>query len=201
MNRSGTGQGLYKMSNFGRVHPSSNPNNNSFILRLFHEGLHNSFVTLKIDASDISFVKNVASGRIVDAFTTGFKALQGRGTLTVELSNTGELTAEFTVAVIKCTRGVHHIPAKSIILDPGKIMNATFLLRSYSQKGGNMTCEGTVFPYYSCISNLADVPLSVVPPINNISKGGQNQCFIACTCSVLQCYILIVTFSHSSSVW
>ena len=145
MSKSGAGHGLYKLSNFGRVHPSSNPNNNSFILRFFHEGLHNSFVTLKIDASDISFVKNIASGRIVDAFTTGFRALQGHGTLTAELSNTGEVTAEFSVAVIKCSRGVHHVPAKSISLDPGQIVNATFLLRSYSQKGGNMTCEGTIF--------------------------------------------------------
>ena len=129
--------------NHGKVHPSSHPNNHSFILKFIHEDLHNSFVTLKVDASDISFVKNVGSGRIVETYTTGFRALQGYGTLTVELVNTGEVTAEFSVSVMKCSRGLHMIPAKSVTLDPAEVKNVTFKLQSYSEEGGKMDCEGS----------------------------------------------------------
>ena len=51
--------GLYLLSNFGQADESIRSSNSSFILRLVHEDLHNTFVTMRLDASDIVFVYSV----------------------------------------------------------------------------------------------------------------------------------------------
>ena len=129
--------------NYGKVHHSSHPNKNSFILKFVHEDLHNSFITLRIDASDITFVKSVSSGRIVETYTTPFTAAVGHGTLTVEIGNTGEVSSEYSVSVVKCTSGLYEIPAKKLTLEPGEVKNVTFTLRSTEIEGGGNECEGT----------------------------------------------------------
>lgn len=134
-------KGSYLLPNFGRIHPSTHIDNNSFIIRLIHDDLHNSFVTFRIDASDIQFVFNVGKGRIVDARTTEFKALTDIGKMYVEVENTGEITAEFTVVLSECF-GRKNLPGKGIIIEPGKTQNVTFLLQSYKMFGENSVCEG-----------------------------------------------------------
>ncbi len=130
--------------NFGRVHNSSHPNNKSFILRFVHEDLHNTFVTFRIDASDILFVTNVGSGRILDTHATNFTALEGYGVITVEVENTGEVTAEFSVSVMKCNQGIQQIPAKSVTINPGLVANVTFKVGSANSRAGGDAheCEG-----------------------------------------------------------
>ncbi len=132
------------VQNFGHVHNSSHPNNKSFILRFVHEDLHNTFVTFRIDASDILFVINVGSGRIVDTHATNFTALEDYGLITVEVENTGEVTAEFSVSVMKCNQGIQQIPAKSVTMNPGLVANVTFRIGSANSKAGgeNHECEG-----------------------------------------------------------
>lgn len=129
--------------NFGKVHHGSHPNKHSFILKFLHDDLHNSFVTLRIDASDITFVKSVSSGRIVEIYTTDFEATSTFGTLTVEIANTGEISSEFSVSVVKCTTGLFTIPAKTVTLEPAEVKNITYKLRSTEKEGGNKECEGT----------------------------------------------------------
>lgn len=128
---------------FGRVHRSSRPNNQSFILRFVHEDLHNTFVTFRMDASNIYFVYSVGSGRIVDTHATDFEALTGVGEITAEIENTGEVTAEFSISVIKCSRNVQRVPAKTVSIDPGQTVDVIFKLMSYNSRGGGRTvCEG-----------------------------------------------------------
>ena len=137
--------GFYMVHNFGRVHNSSHPNNKSFILKFIHEDLHNTFVTFRMDASDILFVYSVGKGRIVDTHATDFEALTGIGEITVEVQNTGDITAEFSVSVLKCNRDIHRIPAKTVTIDPGKVVNATFKVASFNSRTGNSNhqCEGS----------------------------------------------------------
>ena len=96
--------------NYGKVHNSSHPNNDSFILKFVHEDLHNSFVTFKIDASNLLFVYNVGKGRIVETYSTDVQALSGMGELTAEIQNTGEVTAEFSA------RGPHDLSYKYLLI-------------------------------------------------------------------------------------
>ena len=130
--------------NFGKIHNSSSPNNKSFILRFIHEDLHNTFVTFRIDASSITFVHNVGSGRIVDTYATDFEALTGVGVITVVVENTGEVTSEFSVSVMECNRDIHRIPAKTYTVDPGKMAEFIFKVMSYKSRAGlsNYKCEG-----------------------------------------------------------
>ena len=129
--------------NFGKVHNSSHPNNDSFILKFVHEDLHNSFVTFRIDASNLLFVYNVGKGRIVETYSTEVRALSGMGELTAEIQNTGEVTAEFSVSVMRCT-GLYKMPAKTVSVDPGRIVNVTFKIQSFDNKGGMQECEGSL---------------------------------------------------------
>ena len=129
--------------NFGKVHPSSHRNKDSYILNFLHDDLHNSFVTLRIDASDIAFVKNVGSGRIVETYMEEFTARQGHGILTVEVKNTGEVLAEYSLTVKKCNRGLHQIGAKSVTIEAAELKNTTFKIRATNNEGGEKECEGT----------------------------------------------------------
>jgi len=128
--------------NYGKVHNSSHPNNDSFILKFVHEDLHNSFVTFRIDASNILYVYNVGKGRIVETYSPDVQALSGIGELTAEIQNTGEVTAEFSVSVMRCT-GTYRMPAKTVSVDPGRIVNVTFKVQSFDNKGGMQECEGS----------------------------------------------------------
>ena len=127
--------------NFGQIHASSHPNNHSFILRFIHEDLHNSFAVFRIDASDILFVVNTGKARIVDTFAEDFEAMGEVGHLTVEVQNTGEIGAQFSISVAQCS-GHHNLPAKTVTINPAQTVNVTFKLQSFHAKGQYVVCEG-----------------------------------------------------------
>lgn len=132
--------------NFGKVYHGSHPNKDSFILQFLHDDLHNSFITLRIDASDIAFVKSVSTGRIVETYTTGFIARTTSGSLTVEIANTGEIASDYTVSVANCSKKMYKIPDEKLSLDPGEVKNVSFMLRTAGKAGGKKECEGTHHP-------------------------------------------------------
>ena len=165
MRRENKEKGYYMVHNFGTVHNSSHPNNKSFILRFVHEDLHNTFITFRIDASDIMFVYSVGNGRIVDTSASDFTALKGAGMLSVVVENTGEITAEFSVSVMKCNQGIHRIPAKTVTIDPGKTANVTFMISSYNNRAGDEAaheCEGVCTHILGHISYLAILYMSLL---------------------------------------
>jgi hypothetical protein len=139
--RNASKPGFYMVHNFGQVHPSTHANNHSFILRFIHTDLHNSFVTFRIDASDIVFVYNAARGRIVDAYATDFTAVKEVGYLFVEVENTGQLESEYSIVLSECL-GRKTTPSKVVSILPGGIANVSFSLQSYKTKGENSLCIG-----------------------------------------------------------
>lgn len=156
--------------NFGKVYHGSHPNKNSFILQFIHDDLHNSFITLRIDASDIAFVKSVSSGRIVETHTTRFIAGTTSGSLSVEIVNTGEISSEYTVSVTNCSGNMFRIPDQKLTLEPGVVKNVTFMLRSAGKKGGKKECQGTCgvcvceSGYYTCYSFTQSSYLTQIMP-------------------------------------
>lgn len=128
--------------NFGSIDPSSQPNNDSFILRFTYNDLHNTFLIFNLDASTLSFVKNVGKGSIITTHATDFEALSGYGTVTVVVANIGDITASFSVAVVNCNAGVEQIPAKTITLDPGSTGQLSFTTQAYYETGNKYNCEG-----------------------------------------------------------
>ena len=128
--------------NYGTVDPSSQPNNDSFILRFTYNDLHNTFLTFHFDASSLSFVQNVGKGKIMATHASDFESLSGFGTITVVVANVGDIAAAFSVAVVNCNAGVQQIPAKTISLDPDKLGELSFITQAYYEKGNNYNCEG-----------------------------------------------------------
>lgn len=133
--------GKYLLQNYGKVHPSTHLNENSFILRFIHESLHNSFVTFNIDASDIQFVFNSVKGRIVDVNAEDFVALEEDGLINVEIENIGEISGDFTVTLAHCHDD--RIPvSKTRTLMPGEFANVNFVFQAYTTKSEKIKCVG-----------------------------------------------------------
>ncbi len=130
------------LENFGEIHDSSHPDNHTYIIRFKYNEFHNTLVKFKIDASDVSFVKNVADGRIVSITTSGFGTGKGGvGLVLVTAENTGEVTSTFYVSLRNCFNR-ENLPSKDVILKPGESKVLTFPLRSTSIKRVTTTCKG-----------------------------------------------------------
>lgn len=130
------------LHNFGEIHDSSHPDNDTYIIRFKYKEFHNTLIKFNIDASEVFFVKNVAEGRIVSITTSGFgKGKGGVGLVLVTVENTGELTATFYVSLRLCFNR-KNLPSKEAFLRPGKSKVLTFALRSTSAKKVTTTCQG-----------------------------------------------------------
>ncbi|XP_019855024.1 PREDICTED: protein HAPLESS 2-A-like [Amphimedon queenslandica] len=164
----------FLLSSFGKIHPSTNATNTSFILRFLLEDLHNTFVSLRIDASDIVFVYNVGSGRIVDVYALDFEALSDSGKIVVDVENTGDVTAEFSLSVLNCGNGIHTVRARVLNLDPGQIQKSEFRVESYRATGENYVCDVHLYDSDYNLIQTATV---------NFRTNSTCFCFGSCGCS------------------
>ena len=95
-------KGFYMLHNYGKIHPSTHPNNHTFILRLLYPDLHNSFVTFNLDATDLSFVVNIGRGRIVSAESRGFnRSSHTVGEVVVVVENLSDISQDFTLSLVE----------------------------------------------------------------------------------------------------
>ena len=130
------------LHNYGIVHPSTQPNNNSFILRLMYPDLHNSLVSFVIDATDVAFVVNVGKGRIVSAESRGFnRSTQSTGEVIVVVENLSELSQDFNLVLTECF-GREDLPSKRVNVYPGQTATVSFSLLSRNIKHITANCEG-----------------------------------------------------------
>lgn len=130
------------LHNYGTVHPSTHPNNNSFIMRLLYTRLHNSFVTFHVDATDLAFVVNVGKGRIVTAESRGFnRSTQTAGEVIVIVENLSELNQDYNLVLTKCF-GREDLPSKRLSLLPGETGRISFALIALNKKRITTNCEG-----------------------------------------------------------
>ena len=133
--------GKYLLHNYGQVHHSTHPDDNSFILRFVHTSLHNSFVTFDIDASDIQFVYNSVKGRIVDVTASNFTALEDNGLIVVDVENTGEIAGDFLTTLAHCHDD--RVPStKKRSISPGQIANISFAFQAFIRESEKVQCVG-----------------------------------------------------------
>ena len=108
-----------------------------------------------------------ASGRIVStSVTDNFESLKDTGYIYVDVENTGEVTADFSVrctslkrpsmcflqvSVDRCSRGVTKIAAKKVSINPGEVVTLSFIVQTYFLMGNQYECE----------SKHIQVPLSI----------------------------------------
>lgn len=138
------------LGNFGKVDYSTRSDKNSFILRFVHESLHNSFVTFKIDATDIQYVYNRVSGRIIYSGARDFVAIADEGFLLVTIENTGQIAGDFMVTLVDCQD--NRVPSSEVVsLLPGEVANVTFIFQVYVKKKTGVSCIGTYHFLRSCV--------------------------------------------------
>ena len=131
------------LHNYGTIHPSTHPNNSSFIMRLMYPNLHNSLVTFRIDATDLSFVVNVGRGRIVRAESRGFnRSTMSTGEVVVMVENLSDVSQDFNLLLRECF-GREYLPAKRVPLQPGETKSVSFPLFAQNVKRITTNCEGT----------------------------------------------------------
>lgn len=130
------------LHNYGTIHPSTHPNNSSFILRLVYPDLHNTLVTFRVDASDLSFVVNIGRGRIVAAESRGFnRSTQSAGEVIVVLENLSDISQDFNLLLKECF-GREKLPSKKVPLQPGETKRVSFPLFAKNLKRITTNCEG-----------------------------------------------------------
>lgn len=103
-------------------------------------------ITFRIDASDIMFVQNIGSGRIVNVEASDLMSMKTKGKITAVVENTGEVSAEFSVSVHKCTYGVHRVPAQAAVINPGQTETMYFTIMTFvsvDEGAKSFMCEGT----------------------------------------------------------
>jgi len=105
----------------------------------------NSIVSLEISADDVIYIYSRSTGEIVRAQADNFEASSGNGKMSVIIRNTGHVTAEFTVTVEKCTKGLHMIGERSLSIYAQKTSPVGFSLMTTGFKGGAFVCEVTLF--------------------------------------------------------
>ena len=134
--------GKYLLHNYGQVHPSTHPDDNSFILRFVHTSLHNTFVTFYIDASDIQFVVNSVRGRIVEVTASDFTVNEENGRIVVYVENVGEIAGDFLISLTHCHDD--RVPSsKKTSIAPGQIKSVSFNFQAFVDKAQEVQCVGT----------------------------------------------------------
>lgn len=111
-------------------------------MRLLYPQLHNTFVTFRIDASDLSFVVNIGRGRIVTAESRGFnRSTQTTGEVVVVVENLSDIAQDFNLVLTECF-GREQLPSKRVPLLPGESKRVSFVLIALNVKRITTTCEG-----------------------------------------------------------
>lgn len=138
------------LHNYGTIHPSTHSNNSSFIMRLIYPDLHNSLVTFRIDASDLSFVVNIGRGRIVTAESRGFnRSTLSAGEVIVLVENLSDISQDFNLLLKDCF-GRNSLPSKRVPLRPGQSKRVSFVLFARNVERITTDCEGMYVLYESC---------------------------------------------------
>ena len=130
------------LHNYGRIHPSTHPNNSSFIMRLIYPRLHNSLVTFRLDAADLAFVVNVGKGRIVSAESRGFnRSTHTAGEVVVVVENLSDIAQDFNLVLTECF-GRESLPSKRVSVYPAETATVFFALIAHNIRKITTKCEG-----------------------------------------------------------
>lgn len=133
--------GKYFLGNFGTYSVlTSSTNASEVYLAYAVPDVQNSIVTLTLDADSIEFIINVSPGQINLAYIDDFVAFSGTGVLYVLVTNTGYLTAEYSVA-INCTRYILPIPSQHQIIGAQQSWMAKFSVNTDVLNGEAHMCH------------------------------------------------------------
>jgi len=154
-----------------------------------------SVVTLTLDADAMSFIIAESSGRIEWVVVLDFQAQSGQGVLRTVVTNTGSITADYTLRVV-CTAGLLGIEARVLSLMPSEQQQFNFVLYSQSNAAGSYVCIVNLFGARQTLLDSKNVSFrttalvenqgaqggTVVSAVGNSEEGGADRLGITGAC-------------------
>ncbi len=135
-------QGNYFLPNFGALKVGSpNAAQGKVALNYIDTQISSSLITLTLDAANVSFVLNAATGQFTFVRLATFEAGSGNGELLVGVQNTGLVVADFLVSVTKCSEGIAPVVQLRRSVVPGTVMVFSFNVRAESMAAAQQNCR------------------------------------------------------------
>lgn len=130
---------------------ASSDTSGSLMLNLPIEGISNSLITIEVAADNVSFTTNVSPaviGNVQVCSSSGsvcgtFEAMSGIAYVTVAVTNTGYIAAEYVVSITDCTDGIYLPLAQSASIESFDTADFTFALQTTTDVGANNSCTAT----------------------------------------------------------
>lgn len=161
---------LNRVSGLGSFAPYVDANGAQYVAYVSRT-TRNSLVTLTLDADDIRFVVAESSGQVESLVCEDFEALSREGRLVAKVSNTGMITADFSLRV-RCSSGIMDgIEARAFSLAPEERRSTTFALYTTHENGTEHVC--TAFLYGSRQTMLSALNVSFSTTMRIVKKGAQ----------------------------
>ena len=142
-------------------------------LRYLLQQTHTTEVRLEFRASNVSYVLNVAAGRIASATAEDFQALGGGGRIKVTVVNSGHLTSTFLLSLEDCDDAVLPVGDRSFELNPSATRTIEFTV--------SVTIDTTA--NYSCLAVLRD-SVGLLTDSKQVTFAARMSCYcpVACGC-------------------
>ena len=147
--------------------------NSPTYLRYLLEQIHTTELRLEFIASNISYVRNVATGRIVSTTAEEFRALGGGGQIEVTVVNSGHLTSTFLLSLEDCDDAVLPVGDRSFELNPSATHTIQFTVSVTIDTNAN----------YSCMAVLRD-SVGMLTDSKQVTFAARMSCYcpVACGC-------------------
>ena len=109
-------------------------------LELMLEGRYTTLITVELSADRLVFITSVSTGKIDYAYISPFESQSWDGLLSVQVSSTGAVTAQFSITV-NCTQGVAPIATALFPLPAQRTALKTFPVTVDQQTGQTYNCS------------------------------------------------------------
>ena len=123
---------------------SSRQSDTQTYLRYLLEQTHTTEVRLEFRASNVSYIMNVATGRIASVNSKDFHALGGGGKVKVSAMNIGHLTSTFILSLEDCDDAVLPVGDRSFELNPSGIHTVDFQVSVTLDVTANYSCQAVL---------------------------------------------------------
>jgi Male gamete fusion factor len=132
-----------------------------------------SMISIELNADSLKFITNLSKGIIDLAQMTNFQALTLNGNLLVQVTNVGNINAQFTLGVV-CSTGVSPVPSQPLSMDIMETKQVNFKITVISEIGRNYYCNVTLLDSIGDVSDLKTVYFNTSDLVINEGTEGGN---------------------------
>ena len=118
--------------------------NSETYLRYLLQETHTTELRLEFRAANVSYVMNVATGRIASIIAEDFHALEGGGMVRVTVVNSGHLTSTFLLSLEDCDDAVLPVGDRSFELNPSDTRVEEFVVSVTLDINANYSCQAVL---------------------------------------------------------